>query len=37
MKPSTELRGDFARIAFLAFLFLIYASLFFLPQLASLL
>ena len=37
MKPSAELGGDVFRIAFMAFLTLVFLSLFFIPTLAKLL
>ncbi|PPK85277.1 hypothetical protein CLV84_2169 [Neolewinella xylanilytica] len=36
MKHSAELRGDLARILFLAFLMAIFLALFFIPSLAKL-
>ncbi len=36
MKHSAELRGDFARILFLAFLSLVFLALFFIPSIANL-
>ena len=35
MKHSTEVRGDLARILFMAFLTLVFLSLFFIPTLAK--
>ena len=37
MKHSAEVRGDLARILFMAFLALVFLSLFFIPSLARLL
>ena len=37
MKQSAEVRGDLARILFMAFLTLVLLSLFFIPSLAKLL
>ncbi len=36
MKYSAELRGDVLRIAFIAFLSLVFLSLFFIPSIAQL-